>query len=111
MLYDYVCQSSQHEMHDVYQSIRDDPKKKCPQCGKNSLERVLYGGLYGFTKNVNTIGQLAEQNTKNMGHYKRSEIEAKNKEKNQGSDTQKLRREINNMSPSQVKRYIMEGKK
>ena len=111
MLYDYVCQSCQHEMIDVYQSIKDQPKKECPECGKDTLERVLHGGLYGFVKNVNTIGQLAEKNTKDMGHYKRSELEAQSKTKNQTTESENIRREIRRMTPAQKQRYIMEGRK
>ena len=111
MLYDYVCSKCDHEMKDVYQSIKDKPKKKCPECGKNGLERVIYGGCFAFVKNVNTIGQLADKNTKEMGHYQRSEIESKSNEGNEARETKNLRKEINKMTPKQKQRYIMEGKK
>lgn len=117
--YDYVCSSCGHELKDVLQSIKDKPKKKCPSCGKHKLERVLHGGLYGFVEHTNTIGQLADKNTKNMGNYQRSEIEAKVKESKEriapqnpyGKDATASRSEINRMSETQKRNYIMRGQK
>ena len=111
MLYDYICSNCKCELCDVSQSIKDPPKKKCPECGKNTLDRVIYGGAYAFVKNTNTVGQLADKNTKDMGHYKRSEMEATSKEKNQHQEVSNTRKEINKMTPKQKQRYIMEGKK
>jgi len=93
MIYDYICRRCQHKLNDVSQSIKDKPKKRCPACGKHTLERVIYGGLYGFVKNT-TVDQPADKNPQDAGHYKKSES-----------------REINRMTNSQKQRYIMEGKK
>ncbi len=41
--YDYVCQKCGHEF-DQYQSIKDDPLKKCPKCKKQGLKRKIGGG-------------------------------------------------------------------
>jgi len=37
--YEYICQKCGHEM-DVFQSMKDDPLKKCPHCGKPALKRL-----------------------------------------------------------------------
>ena len=111
MLYDYVCKACDFVWEDVSQSIKDKPKSKCPECGKHKLERVIYGGAGAFVKNVNTVGQLADKNRKDMGHYKRSEVDAKAKESKPVSQQESLRREINKMTPKQKQKYIMEGKK
>ena len=112
MLYDYICKNCSYEWKDVKQSMQDKPKKKCPECGKHGLDRVIYGGAYGFTKNANTVGQLADKNTSNMGHYQRSEMEAKAQESRPKTDSSEAtRREIHQMTPQQKRRYIMEGKK
>jgi putative FmdB family regulatory protein len=117
MLYDYGCESCNYMMVDVHQSIHDEPLTTCPRCNQESLQRVIYGGLGSFVKEPKTIGGLADKNWKNMGHYKRSEIEAKSKQKkldsasplsSSGSATSK---EINNMSQSQKEKYIITGEK
>jgi len=41
--YDYRCDQCGHEL-EVFQSITEAPKKKCPQCGKLKLKRLLGTG-------------------------------------------------------------------
>jgi putative FmdB family regulatory protein len=41
--YDYECDACQHKF-ELYQGINDDVKKKCPECGKNKLRRLLGTG-------------------------------------------------------------------
>lgn len=41
--YDYECQACGHEM-EVFQGINDPIKKKCPECGKNKLQRLFGTG-------------------------------------------------------------------
>jgi len=116
--YDYVCTDCNHELKNVMQSIKDEPKKKCPECGNNALERVMYGGSYGFVSNTSTIGQLADKNARGMGHYQRSEIEAKVKE-NKPPSSQTIygkyatatKSEISKMTPQQQQNYITKGHK
>jgi len=38
--YDYRCNACEHEF-EHFQSMKDAPLKKCPSCGKNSLERLI----------------------------------------------------------------------
>ena len=112
--YDYVCQKCSHELRDVLQSIKDPPKKKCPECGKRGLKRVLYGGLLVSVKqDPTTIGQLADKNASKMGSYQKSEIEEKKKKSEPATDKDApaTRVDINKMSEKQKHRYIMEGKK
>jgi putative FmdB family regulatory protein len=42
--YDYRCNACGHEF-ELFQSMKDAPKKKCPECAKNALERLI--GLGG----------------------------------------------------------------
>jgi predicted nucleic acid-binding Zn ribbon protein len=102
-------------MEDVFQKFDDKPLKKCPECGKHKLYRVLTGGIHGYVAGSETIGSLADKNTKK---YKSqiSEAEAKKKEENpepekpwyHGDATAK---EINKMTERQKVKYIMEGEK
>ncbi|MCA9099855.1 MAG: FmdB family zinc ribbon protein [Pirellulales bacterium] len=41
--YDYVCDACHHEF-ELFQSIKDEPKKKCPECKKNKLRRKFGTG-------------------------------------------------------------------
>ena len=41
--YDYVCRGCGHEF-ELFQSMKDAPKRKCPRCAKNALERLIGTG-------------------------------------------------------------------
>jgi putative FmdB family regulatory protein len=41
--YDYRCSKCEHEW-ELFQSIKADPVKKCPACGKQSAKRVIGPG-------------------------------------------------------------------
>lgn len=38
--YDYRCNACGHEF-ELFQSMKDRPKRKCPKCAKNALERLI----------------------------------------------------------------------
>jgi putative FmdB family regulatory protein len=117
MLYDYECQTCAYNMIDVYQSIHEEALINCPNCGNDSLQRVIHGGVGCFVKDIKTIGQLADKNWSTLGTYKKSEIESQqntktNKEQSIFSSAgNATRKEINKMTPEQKTKYIMEGKK
>lgn len=119
MLYDYKCDNCSHEMKDVYQSIKDEAIIKCPSCGKDSLRRVIYGGIGSFMKDAKTIGQLADKNWSKLGHYEKSEIIEKKSLNNKSSESKSplsafgaaSRKEINTMSQEQKTKYIITGEK
>lgn len=41
--YDYKCTACSHTF-EHFQSMKDKPLKKCPECGKNALERLIGTG-------------------------------------------------------------------
>ena len=41
--YDYVCDACDHAF-ELFQSIVEEPKKKCPECGKRKLRRLFGTG-------------------------------------------------------------------
>ncbi len=41
--YDYVCNACEHAFH-AFHAMSDDPLKKCPECGKDSLRRLIGAG-------------------------------------------------------------------
>jgi putative FmdB family regulatory protein len=44
--YEYRCEACGHEL-ELFQSISEEPKKKCPACKKPRLKRLIGGGA-GF---------------------------------------------------------------
>jgi len=41
--YDYRCNACNHEF-ELFQSMSDSPNRKCPECGKLKLERLIGTG-------------------------------------------------------------------
>lgn len=41
--YEYRCDACSHEFEE-FQYIKDEPLKKCPECGKKKLRRLIGGG-------------------------------------------------------------------
>src|SRR6188768_756371 len=41
--YDYKCKACGHTL-EIFQSMTESPKRKCPECGKNALERLIGAG-------------------------------------------------------------------
>jgi putative FmdB family regulatory protein len=41
--YEYVCAKCDHEM-ETFQSMKEEPLKKCPACRKPALKRKVGGG-------------------------------------------------------------------
>ena len=42
--YDYECTKCSHTF-DAFQSMSDEPLRKCPSCGRNTLRRLIGGGF------------------------------------------------------------------
>jgi len=108
-LYDYVCSNCQHEIQDMYQSIKAKPLVKCDKCNKMALERVIYGGDVFVRREATTIGQLSDRNTKKMGKYELESKQKKHITKKKLSEQQKLNRKINSMTSDQKRKWIKEG--
>lgn len=41
--YDYVCEACEHAF-ELFQSIKEDAKKKCPKCKRQKLRRLIGPG-------------------------------------------------------------------
>jgi len=114
-IYDYECRDCGAEVSDVFQKVTDPELKRCDACGTNGLYRVVTGGLHSFMAGSNTIGGVADKNTR-LNKNKINEMEAMKKENNpqpekpwyqkQGNKSMK---DINNMNQKQKAKYIMEG--
>ena len=120
--YVFKCEECDHEL-EVEQSItKPTPnRKKCPNCKKNKLNRVL------FTPHVYnkpgddkiTLGLLADRNTTRLSEDQKKSIDkkygGKKKGKKEGKHfwetSEKNMKQISSMTPEQKKKYIETGKK
>jgi putative FmdB family regulatory protein len=130
MLYDYKCDNCEFFMEDVYQSIKEDALKKCPECKQETLNRIIYGGTYASVKyRPQTVGQLAEARWEEGHRYmpdgspiSRTEwnkcdmVERAEKRRHEKAAARKeneakrnLVKKINNMTPEQKRNYIING--
>lgn len=69
MKFDYECMIEDCGfLFEVEQRVTARVMRKCPMCCRRSLERVILSAPLCFVKNrVETVGQLAEKNSKAMG--------------------------------------------
>ncbi len=115
-IYDYECRNCDAKVSDVFQKVTDPELKKCETCGTDGLYKVLTGGLHGFMAGSDTIGSIADRNTK-ANKNKINEMEAMKRESQPKVEkpwhhehTTKSMKEISKMSNEQKTRYIMEGR-
>jgi hypothetical protein len=118
--YNLYCDDCDQEI-EIFCSIKDyDTRMKniiCPNCCSRKIYRNYQeDNIYSSIKEITTVGQLAEKNTKKMGS-KIDEEYHKNKreESKQWYQSPKYgeasRSEINKMTREQKKNYILKGKK
>lgn len=77
------CTNCQHEFESI-QKYQDKPLKRCPNCRRHKLERVIFTPTvicYGNIDTVTTFGQAAELNAKRMGKEGMSNLEQKTRKK------------------------------
>lgn len=110
--YDYECSACGHKMEDIYQDIKDSPLKKCANCKKHKLERVIFAPHVFVRGEPKTMGQLAERNSAKMGKLQVQEKTLQDKESKKEAlkeAKREMHSKINSMSTSQKKRYIENG--
>ena len=114
-IYDYECfkEDCGYQLYNIEQSLGEDPIEVCPECKNHTLYRVILSAPIGFTsREVTTIGQLAEKNSKKMGkELVQRKTEEDNKKRNKPDSSKRdLNNKINKMNDRQKERYIMDGK-
>jgi len=120
-IYVFKCEECDHQL-EVEQSIKKPTpnRKKCPECGKNKLERLLFAPhVYNKPGDDNiTLGLLADRNTERLTSDQKEAIDEKHgrkKEKKQGKQfwetSSKNMKKISEMTPAQKKKYIETGEK
>ena len=63
-IYDYECKDCGAEVTDVFQKVTDPELTTCPMCNEEGLFRVVTGGLHSFMAGSNTVGSIADKNTR-----------------------------------------------
>lgn len=81
--YDYECDACGHTF-ELYQGINDSKKKKCPECGKLKLRRLLGTGAAVVFK-----GSGFYQTDYRSDSYKKAKAADKPKDSSSGSDSKK----------------------
>ena len=93
--YQYKCNNCDHYF-EIVQSMKDKKKRKCPECKKLKLQRLLGQPMIFVKGDPSTIGHWAERNTENMGRYeigdKRGQQEVKRYFKDFNSNSRKQRK-------------------
>jgi len=119
--YVFKCQECDHEL-EVEQSIKKPTpnRKKCPECGKNKLERLLFAPhVYNKPGDDNiSVGLLSDRNSERFSEDQKKAIDKKNNVKRQKKSkkqfweaSEKDMKKISSMSPQQKKKYIETGEK
>ena len=76
--YDYICNDCEN-MYEYFQSMSDTPKKKCPNCKKDSLRRVISGGTGLIFKGSGYY--LTDYKNKKSESSKNKKVKPKKKDK------------------------------
>lgn len=128
----YICDDCDYTF-EVEQPLHEEKLKICPSCKASSLYQDLRGQYHSMI-NTNTIGQLAERNTKKMGQYELQMREEKLRVEKLKKNQEKLRKvgvdlplekcehkpwygtldkptanKLNKMTPEQKVKYIKDG--
>jgi len=106
------CSSYSTEYWSISEYDAKIKKVKCCNCKSKKVNRAYdKDNIYSSVKEVKTIGQLAEANTKKLGKYGLEEKMLKDDRvvDKQKKEKKELMRKINKMTPEQKQKWIVEG--
>ncbi len=78
--YDYRCGACGHE-HEIFQSMSESPKRKCPECGRQKLQR-----LFGTGAGILFKGSGFYETDYRSDSYKKGQEADKKKSESKSSD-------------------------
>lgn len=128
-VYPYKCEACGHEFDEI-QKVKDGPLKKCPECKKNKLRRVITAPILTYVSEPQTVGTLAEKNAKFMSQEQKNKLAAEYKtkkiihripdkqmpgkrmdipEKTTDKNRTKTNKEVGKLKGKQIHKYIMTG--
>ncbi len=101
--YDYRCKQCGHEF-ELFQSMKERPKRKCSECGKNALERLIGAGagvifkgsgFYETDYRSESYKKAAEAESKSAENGKKSggDGESKPSKKSSDGETKKTKKQ------------------
>ena len=82
--YDYVCDACEHEFEE-FQMMSAKPLKKCPECGKNKLRRLIGTGAGIIFKGSG----FYETDYRSDGYKKDKKADSEKKSENKDSSDKK----------------------
>lgn len=83
--YEYKCKACGEQL-EVFQSMKDAPKRKCPKCGKNALERQIGTGAAVIFKGSGFYQTDYRTESYKKGAEADKPAEAKTESKSDGKD-------------------------
>ena len=106
----YVYECDECGEFEEFARIDDRNKVDCPECSKKAV--LIISTTFTEGKRKETIGSLADKNTKKLGRYELDKVRKEDKvvEKESKKNEYDRVRMLSNMTPRQKERYIMEGK-
>ena len=78
--YEYICNNCKFEF-EKYQSINAEPLKKCPKCHKNTLKKVISGGVGIIFKGSGFYETDYKKREKGLEKHKDTKIKPKTETK------------------------------
>ncbi len=110
-LYDFECKQCKY--YDEIRQAYDAPSVlECPCSNKKTLRKIFINApAISVRGEPNTIAQLADKNTRNMGHYEKQDRAAEDIKQNNSEAEQrrKMNRKINGMTTKEQVKWIKEG--
>ena len=97
--YDYVCDGCGHDF-ELFQSIKADAEKKCPECGKNKLRRLIGPGAAVIFKGSG----FYQTDYRSKSYQKGAEAAKKARSEASSSDTKKDKDKSKNTTSSDSKK-------
>jgi putative FmdB family regulatory protein len=86
--YDYVCDACDHGFEE-FQSITASPLRKCPECGKLKLRRLIGGGSGFIFKGSDYRSEGYKEAAKKDKESSGGKTEAKSDKKSKGKSDKK----------------------
>lgn len=108
-IYEYKCENCDHSF-EIKQDWNAGRKRKCPECKKYKLIKVISPPIVVVKGEPQTVRQWAEKNTKKMGRYELDDKKHKDKLDDTTTGEKSLKRKLRSMNNKQRDKYIKDGK-
>jgi len=100
--YDYVCDACKHEFEE-FQMMSAKPLKKCPECGKNKLRRLIGTGAGIIFKGSGFYETDYRSDSYKKAQKAESESKSDKKEKSDGKSDSKAEKKTETKAKAEPK--------